>query len=370
MYIDCTLLIASHPEALNCEMVERHESFGRENSSHNSGVIHAGIYYPPDWLKTRLCIEENPLLWAWAERHSVRTLRTGKLIFASTKSDVPALDALYRAALANGVPQLKVLGKREIPTLEPALDAHAAILSETSGVIDQMALMRSFVDAAQAAGAHFAFNHEVTAVERLAGGFLLSACGPNGTSNSISAAAVVNAAGLGADRIGEMLGYDPGGSPSSPPFRQTVNKGRYYDVVDRDKRSRFSHLIYPLPRPDRAGLGVHLTLDVDGGVHLGPSAEWLDSGGELDFRSDDDHRHEFLDAGRHIFPDLSDEDIAPGQVGYRPKLNRMGEPPRDFLIWHDRGYVHLGGIESPGMTASLAIAREVVSQIDGRRAEL
>lgn len=351
-------------------VIERHETFGRENSSHNSGVIHAGIYYPPGWLKTRLCIEGNPLLYAWAQRHLVKTFRIGKLIFAASEDELPTLDALFRAARANGVPNLKVLEKKEIRALEPRLPAHAAILSETSGVIDQMGLMRSFVGAAQAAGAHFAFNHEVMAVERRASDFLLRVSGSNGTSDSVSAAAVVSAAGLGADHIGEMLGYDPDGSAVSPRFRHTVNKGRYYDVVDRDKRSRFSHLIYPLPHSDRAGLGVHLTRDVDGGVHLGPDAEWLDSASELDFRADDDHRREFLDAGRQIFTDLSSEDIEPGQVGYRPKLHRMGEPPRDFLIWHDRGYVHLGGIESPGMTASLAIARKVASQIHDWRAEL
>ena len=108
---------------------------------------------------------------------------------------------------------------------------------------------------------------------------------------------------------------------------------------------------------------MHLTLDVDGGAHLGPSTEWLDGGSSLDFRADDDRRGEFLEAGRRIFPDLREEDIAPGQVGYRPKLSGPGEPPRDFLIWRDRGYVHLGGIESPGLTASLAIAREVSEQL-------
>jgi L-2-hydroxyglutarate oxidase LhgO len=173
----------------------------------------------------------------------------------------------------------------------------------------------------------------------------------------------VNSAGLAADRIGALLGYDPDGSSDTPPLRQTANKGRYYDLITREKANRCSHLIYPLPHADRSGLGTHLTLDIDGGAHLGPDAEWLEPGAPLDYRAADDRRPEFVAAARRFIPDLEPGDLAPGHVGYRPKLSRPGEPPRDFLIWHDRGYVHLGGIESPGMTASLAIAQHVMGML-------
>ncbi|HSP55781.1 MAG TPA: FAD-dependent oxidoreductase, partial [Dehalococcoidia bacterium] len=143
----------------------------------------------------------------------------------------------------------------------------------------------------------------------------------------------------------------------------TINKGRYYDLVNPEKAKRYSHLVYPLPHTDRAGLGVHLTLDIDGAVHLGPDTEWLNEGAPLDYRAADDRRDAFVESVRPYLPDIDPDDLAVGQVGYRPKLNRPSEPPRDFLIWHDRGYIHLGGIESPGLTASLAIARHVAGLI-------
>jgi L-2-hydroxyglutarate oxidase LhgO len=346
-------------EAHSVAVIERHESYGLETSSHNSGVVHAGIYYPPDWLKTTLCVEGNRLLYNWAKEHHVLYNRCGKLIVATEDSEVPSLDALAGAAAANGVPEISLLGEREVRALEPAVRAIAAIYSATSGVIDQMGLMRSFLRVTEANGAHIAFKHDLQGVTREDGGFTLSLVGPDGVEMSLGAAAVVNSAGLAADKVGVMLGYDPVGSDANPPFRQTVNKGRYCDIVNRAKAQRYKHLIYPIPHADRAGLGTHLTLDIDGGAHLGPDTEWLEEGTPLDYRAADDRRDEFVEAARRFLPDIEPDDLAPGHVGYRPKLSRPGEPPRDFLIWHDRGYVHLGGIESPGMTASLAIARRV-----------
>jgi L-2-hydroxyglutarate oxidase LhgO len=350
-------------------VIERHASYGLENSSHNSGVIHAGIYYPPHWLKTTLCVEGNRLLYAWTEEHGVKARRVGKLIVAVGEEELPALHELTRAAEANGVPELRLLEGRELRSLEPTIRAVAALFSGSSGVVDQMGLMRSYLQVARGNGAYLAFKHEVTNLQRREGGFLVRMGGPAGDELTISAASVVNSAGLAAERLGASLGYDPDGGEASPPFRQTINKGRYYDIVNTAKAARICHPIYPLPHLDRAGLGIHLTLDVDGGVHLGPDTEWLEDGARLDFRADDEGRLRFLQAARRYLPDLSAEDLAPGQVGYRPKLHRPGQPPRDFLIWHDQGYVHLGGIESPGMTASPAIARRVAGLL-GVDAEL
>jgi L-2-hydroxyglutarate oxidase LhgO len=342
-------------------VIERHASYGLENSSHNSGVIHAGIYYPPDWLKTTLCVEGNRLLYAWTEKHGVRARRVGKLIVASEDEETPALHELARAADANAVPELRLLERPELRSLEPAVRAAGALFSGSSGVIDQMGLMRSYLGVARGNGAHIAFKHDVTNLQRRDRGFLLQMRGPAGDELVIMGGSVVNCAGLAAERIGALLGYDPDGDAASPSFRQTINKGRYYDIINPAKAARINHLVYPLPHADRAGLGIHLTLDVDGGVHLGPDAEWLEEGAELDFRADDEGRMRFLQAARSYLPDLDADDLAPGQVGYRPKLYGSGQPPRDFLIWHDQGYVHLGGIESPGLTASLAIARRVAA---------
>src|SRR3990172_1374194 len=345
-------------------VIERHDSYGRENSSHNSGVIHAGLYYPADWLKTTLCIEGNRLLYAWAAEHGVRVRRTGKLVLALDESEIPALHGLAGAAQANGVPDLRVLEKGELQSMEPAIRGASALYSGSSGVIDQMELMRSYVAAARSNGAHFAFKHKLIGLERRPSWFELRVEGPDGGEFTLTAAAVVNAAGLAADSIGQSLGDDPDGGRGTPPFRQTINRGCYYDVVNRQKAGRIGHLIYPLPHSDRPGLGIHATVDVNGDVHLGPDNEWLEEGAKLDFRMNDDRRLAFLEAARRYWPALAPEDLAPPQVGYRPKLSGPAGPPADFLIWFDRGYVHLGGIESPGMTASLAIARRVGAIIE------
>ena len=337
-------------------VLERHESYGRENSSHNSGVIHAGIYYPPDWLKTTLCIAGNRLLYAWADEHSVRVRRTGKLITAQDEGEVAALEELLSAARMNGVPELELLSKRQVASLEPSLNAVAAISSRSTGVIDQMELMRSLESAAVASGTSLAYVHDVRRLERSSAGFEMDVSDPQGEEMRLVAATLVNSAGLAADRLAAALGYDIDGEPH---MRQTVNKGRYYDIVTPEKASRLQRLIYPLPHADRSGLGTHVTLDIDGGVHLGPDTEWLEESDSLDFRADDARREEFLAAARQFLPWLERDDLMPGQVGYRTKLSGPGEPPRDYLIWEDDGYVHLGGIESPGMTASLAIASRV-----------
>ena len=337
-------------------VLERHEGYGRENSSHNSGVIHAGIYYPPDWLKTTLCIAGNRLLYAWAGEHSVRVRRTGKLVIAQNRGELAALEDLLSAARLNGVPELEMLSQRQVASLEPSIEAVAAISSRSTGVIDQMELMRSLESAAVANGASVAYVHDVQQLERTSGGFELDIRDPQGGEFRLVASMLVNSAGLAADRLAEALGYDLDGEPR---MRQTVNKGRYYDIVTPEKASRLRRLIYPLPHADRSGLGTHVTLDIDGGAHLGPDTEWLEESASLDFLADDARREEFLAAARQFLPWLEADDLMPGQVGYRTKLSGPGESPRDFLIWEDNGYVHLGGIESPGMTASLAIAIRV-----------
>jgi len=337
-------------------VLERHESYGRENSSHNSGVIHAGIYYPPDWLKTTLCVAGNRLLYAWADEHSIRVRRTGKLIIAQDEGDLAVLEKLLSAARMNGVPDLELLSQRQVASLEPSIEAVAAISSRSTGVIDQMELMRSLESAAVANGASVAYVHDVRHLERSSVGFELDVRDPQGGGIRLAASALVNSAGLAADRLAEALGYDIDGEPR---MRQTVNKGRYYDIVTPEKASRLQRLIYPLPHADRSGLGTHVTLDIDGGVHLGPDTEWLEGPTSLDYRTDDARREEFLAAARQFLPWLEADDLLPGQVGYRAKLSGPGEPACDFLIWEDDGYVHLGGIESPGMTASLAIAGRV-----------
>jgi L-2-hydroxyglutarate oxidase LhgO len=344
-------------------VVERHGGLGLETSSHNSGVVHAGIYYPTGSLKHTLCLEGNGLLYEYAAAHGVRARKSGKLIIAVDESEIGALDAVARQAAANGVPDTRMItSERELRALEPSVRCVAALWSGTTGVVDQSALMASLAAACETNGGWVTLKHDVTAIDRIRGGFRLHMSGPDGAPVSITAELLVNSAGLGAPAIATMLGYPLDGGEGVPVLRQRVNKGRYYDIVAPEKARALRHLIYPVPDHESGGLGVHVTLDIDGGAHLGPDTEWLDEGVPLDYRADDLRRAGFAAASRYL-PDLTAEDLSPGQVGYRAKLQTPGGEQADFLIWHDAGYVHLGGIESPGLTASLAIARHVATLV-------
>ncbi len=344
-------------------VIERHGAVGLETSSHNSGVIHAGIYYLTGSRKHRFCVEGNARLYAWADAHGVRAVRRGKLVIAVDASEAAALEAVHARAVANGVPEVAMIGAERARELEPQVRCAAAMWSGTTGVIDQGAYMASLAAAIEANGGVIALKHDVTATERTGDGFALRMTGPDGKPASISCATLVNSAGHGAPAVAAMLGYPLDGAGGVPPMRQWRNKGRYYDIVAPEKARALRHLVYPVPEHASGGLGVHVTIDIDGGAHLGPDTEWLDDDAPLDYRADDSRRDAFLAAARRYLPSLERDDIAPGQVGYRPKLQRPGGDPADFLIWHDRGYVHLGGIESPGLTASLAIAREVAAAV-------
>ena len=342
-------------------VIERHESFGRETTSHNSGVIHAGIYYRTGSLKHRLCIEGNRALYAWSEAHGVAHRRTGKLIVALSGDAPGALDAVLAQAQANGVPGIRPLTAEESHDLEPLVPATGALLSPSTGVIDQIGYARSLESAARERGTLFAYRHELIEATREVEGFRLELRDPDGAPATLRVSALVNSAGHGAPAVASMLGYPLDGGEGVPAMRQHVNRGAYYDIVAPSYARSVSHLIYPLPRPNLEGLGVHLTVDIDGALHLGPDTAWIEEGARLDYRSDAARHGEFLAAGRRLLPTLTEDDIAPGQVGYRPKLSGAGDPEADFLLWHDRGYVHLGGIESPGLTASLPLADEVAA---------
>ncbi|MYH41897.1 MAG: NAD(P)/FAD-dependent oxidoreductase [Chloroflexi bacterium] len=351
-------------------VIERREGPALETSAHNSQVVHAGIYYPTGSRKHLLCVAGNRALYAWCSERGVPAARTGKLVAALTEEELPALEGVWEQAAANGVPGMGRLSAEGARALEPAVPCRAALHSESSGVVDAGAFARSLEGEARSRGALLAYRHELRGAARVAGGFVLEAADPDGEAHELRCAALVNAAGHGAPLVARAAGYPLDGGAGVPAFRQRVNKGRYYDVVDASLARRVSRHVYPVPAGGggmdgylarAGGLGVHLTVDLDGGLHLGPDTEWLEEGAALDYRALDDRREAFLAAGRRLLPELGAEGIAPGQVGYRPKLHGPGEPAADFLIWGDRGYVHLGGIESPGLTASLAIAEEVAS---------
>jgi len=341
-------------------VIDRHGGYGYETSSHNSGVVHAGIYYPTGSLKHTLCLEGNALTYEWCAAHGVRVNTLGKLIIAVDGTEIDALDTVAAQAAANAVPGIeRIVDASRLHDLEPTVRCVAAVWSSTSGVVDQLGLMASFAAVAMEHGAWIALKHEVTAIARAEGGFQVTLRSPDGDETAVTTEVLINSAGHGAPAIAAMLGWPLDGGAATPRLRQTANKGRYYDIVTPEKARAITHLVYPVPEHAKGGLGVHVTLDIDGGVHLGPDTEWLDDSAVLDYRSDDTRRGAFHAAGSRYLPSLEPDDLAPGQIGYRPKLQFPGGPQADFLIWRDGPYVHLGGIESPGMTAALAIARHV-----------
>jgi L-2-hydroxyglutarate oxidase LhgO len=195
--------------------------------------------------------------------------------------------------------------------------------------------------------------------ERAGAGFRLRIQGNDGSVEEIDCDLLVNSAGLWADQVAALLGYEIEETETTPRLKQTVNKGRYYDLKHLVEGVDLKHLVYPMPELRSGGLGVHVTLDIGGGVHFGPDTEWLAPDAAWDYAADDSRREDFARAIRRYLPSITGDDLQPGKVGYRPKLQQPGEEQQDFLVWRDGGYVHLGGIESPGFTSSLALAAYV-----------
>jgi len=324
---------------------------GSVTSSRNSEVIHAGIYYPTDSLKAALCVAGKHALYDYCASRNVAHRRIGKLIVASETEELAMLDALQRQALANGVADLQPLSAREVKSLEPELNAVGALLSPSTGIIDSHGLMIAYQGEAEAAGAMIAFETPVLggAIEERSIVVETGGAAPM----RLRCRHVVNAAGLSAQAVaGRLVGFPPSAVPPSH-----YAKGNYYGLTGR---APFRHLIYPAPVP--GGLGVHITVDLTGRARFGPDVEWID---EIDYTVDPSRADAFYAAVRRYWPGLKDGALEPDYAGIRPKLTAAGEPAGDFVIQGPEshgidGLVNLFGIESPGLTASLAIADQVL----------
>ena len=328
-------------------VVESERGIGAGVSSRNSEVIHAGIYYPTGLNKTRLCVAGKAMLYAFCREFGVPHKRCGKLLVAVNEGEVDKLAALKAQAEANGVTDLIWLSAKEARALEPALVANRALLSPSTGIIDSHALMLALMGDAEAHGAMIAFETPVLAGRAAERGLILETGGS--APMRIAASLVVNAAGLGAQALARSIAGMPAGM--IPPLH--LAKGNYFVLSGR---SPFSRLIYPMPTP--GGLGVHLTLDLAGQAKFGPDVEWVDA---IDYAVDPRRAESFYAAIRAYWPDLPDGALQPGYAGVRPKIARPGGSTTDFLIQTEKdhgvaGLINLFGIESPGLTASLAIA--------------
>ena len=344
-------------------LIERHERFGVETSSRNSEVVHAGIYYPVGSLKARLCALGNRSLYAWCEAHGVPHARLGKLIVATAEDEEPKLDQILRQAVENGVTSLQRFAPNQVRKLEPHVRATHALWSPDTGIVDSHQLMGSLLAEAEAHGSTAAWRHDVVGAERSGDGYRVAAAS-DGETTALDTRCVVNAAGLDADRVAALPGLDAAGAG----YRLHYARGHYFRVHPR-KRHLASHLIYPAPHPTH--LGIHVTLDLAGGVRLGPDLQYL-PGRAQDYAVAESLRPAFHAAVSRYLEGLDEADLSPDLAGIRPKLQGPGEPFRDFVIQEESarglpGWVNLVGIESPGLTCCLEIGRLVADTLEAVR---
>jgi L-2-hydroxyglutarate oxidase LhgO len=339
-------------------VLESERVIGSGVSSRNSEVIHAGIYYPMGLDKARLCVEGKAALYAFCREYGVPHRRCGKILAVTTEGEIGKLAAIKQQAEANGVMDLVWLGGREARALEPALNVTRALLSPSTGIIDSHALMLALQGDAERHGAMLALETPAVSGRATAHGLIIETAGPNPTK--ITANVVVNSAGLGAQALARSIAGMP--RDKIPPLH--LAKGNYFALATP---SPFSHLIYPIPTP--GGLGVHLTLDISGRARFGPDVEWVEA---IDYAVDPKRGNAFYAAVRSYWPDLPDGALQPDYSGIRPKIERPGGSSTDFLIQDQRdhgvaGLVNLFGMESPGLTSSLAIADRVAGIVQETR---
>lgn len=333
---------------LNVFILEKNVSHGGGISSRNSEVIHAGIYYPEGSLKAGLCVEGRHLLYEIATQNGIPHRKTGKLIVATGPEENDEIEKLERTGRRNGVTALSLLSKKQVAQLEPHVKAPVALFSPETGIISSHHLMEYFLTQAQNNGARLVCRTSVTGIERESGNWRIFAKDDAGADFDFLSSIVINAAGLSSDMIANMTGG---------AYHLHYCKGDYC-AVSGVKTGLVGRLIYPAPAKNHVGLGVHLTVDLNGQMKLGPDATYIER--VEDYRVAPEKAICFYEHARKYLPFLKPENIHPDMAGIRPKLQGPGDPVADFIIREDApGFVNLVGIESPGLTASPAIARFV-----------
>ncbi|SOY85843.1 NAD(P)/FAD-dependent oxidoreductase [Cupriavidus taiwanensis] len=338
-------------------ILEAENAFGTITSARNSEVIHAGIYYPAGSLKAQLCVRGKAMLYDYCASRHVAHQRCGKLIVATSEAQVATLEGIRAKAAANGVDDLRLIGRAEAQALEPQLQCHAALLSPSTGIVDSHGLMTALLGDAENAGAMLAVQSPVLGGAVTADGIRLEIGAEDGSATTLLARTVVNSAGLTAPELARRID----GMPETHIPPQYYAKGCYFTLAGR---APFSRLIYPVP--EAAGLGVHLTIDLGGQARFGPNVRWID---EIEYGVDASDADAFYDEVRRYWPGLADGALQPGYAGIRPKISGPHEAAADFRIDGPAvhgvpGLVHLFGIESPGLTSSLAIAERVCAALD------
>jgi L-2-hydroxyglutarate oxidase LhgO len=336
-------------------VLEQHGIIGSETSSRNSEVIHAGLYYPPGSLRARLCVEGKKALYRFCAENGVPHRRCEKLLVATQESQLPKLQAIRETAAQNGVSDLELLTAHEARKIEPELSCVAALRSPSTGIVDSHGFMLALQGHAEAAGAQVVLNSRVTGLAVEPTGLYSVVAGDEG-EGAMTCRNLVLSAGLHASSLASMLAFPSGYRP--PPTYYA--KGQYYALSGP---SPFSRHIYPMP--EGAWLGLHATVDLSGRCKFGPDIEWIE---DIDYSFEPGKLAQFLDSIRSYYPGLDPDRLHPDYTGIRPKLYRKGEPVPDFMIHGEqqhgcRGLVMLFGIESPGLTAALAIGDHVAAML-------
>jgi len=325
-------------------VLEAEAQIGMHSSSRNSEVIHAGLYYPEDSLKSRLCVQGKEMLYAYCEEHQVAWDRLGKLIVAPSVGELDSLSEIKTQADKNGVTDLRLLGSTEVREMEPSVDCVGALLSPSTGIVDSHELMMALQAEIEGQGGAVVLNSKVTDLKAEGKGLGFESGGETFVCNTL-----INSAGLWAQKL--VSGDASQGAPTT-----YLAKGHYFAYQGK---SPFRHLVYPLPSD--GGLGIHATNDLSGAARFGPDVSWVDS---IDYDFDESRKQDFVAAINNFFPGLDEEKLTPAYTGIRPNLSGPGGPFADFVIQaqadHNvRGLVNLFGIESPGLTACLAIGEYV-----------
>ena len=335
-------------------VLEKHNLIGSETSSRNSEVIHAGLYYPTGSLKARLCVEGKKRLYQYTSERGIPVLDCGKLVVATHEDENVRLGQIEKKAIENGVSEVEVWPAKRAMELEPNLYCTAALWSPTTGVVDSHGLMLGYQGDLEDHGGFVALASPMMAARVTDAGFEVDVGGES--PMSLLTTVLINAAGLHAPNIASVIdGYDPVRIP-----RAHYCKGSYYGLPGK---SPFGRLIYPMPQT--AGLGVHVTIDMGGQCRFGPDMEWIEPDGPeaIDYDVEQERADVFYDAVRRYWPAIEDGSLVPGYSGVRPKIVGPNDPAADFVIEAREdhgidGLVNLFGIESPGLTSSLAIAEE------------
>lgn len=338
---------------LNVYILEKNANHGGGISSRNSEVIHGGMYYPEESLKATLCISGRQMLYDLAVRNKIPHKKTGKLIVAVKPEETKEIERLYINGRKNGVISLSIISKQQVAKMEPNIKAYTALNSPESGIISAHDLMNYYLGQALNKKALIVYHTKVVQIEKEAGGYRLFTHNAKGESFEFNSGVVINAAGLESDTIANMIGGN---------YHLYYCKGNYCGISGV-KHGMVQRLIYPVPDKKQIGLGIHLTIDLNGKLKLGPDTAYLSRVENYNVEAEITDR--FYQSARKFLPFLKEENVHPDMAGIRPKLQGPDDDFRDFVIKEDSpGFINLVGIESPGLTASPAIARYVKNILD------